>query len=714
MTKRNTRKYSGSVLRENGEDYTRDAHGRKILTNKAKTEQDLRNMGDVTQLLERYPLANDLFNKMVQARAEMIKRASQGQTISNPMYLWEPTYRDEYGIAHPQAVRIVPHSEVGDGMGYTSIRDMLDAFYYNLGYDEEGNKMHDFEKEDFYNLASQRLLDLAAETALNEKGEEVPVHPELVEYIHKQGYQPHAGGRNPNILQQSQEWQEPTFAAGALGLVAPRETPMKFDPEMQTMLKLGNGEKEWEAAAGDIAELGASVLAKPYKIARYALGKGEQAAFKLAPKMMGKMFNWSPKLSKVLRTPATALDKLEDVSVKHPTLSAMGTGALSNAGIYALGKEYNEQVDPENYFESSPYNNKDLAVAAALGAGVPLAGGVAAKFGHFGPFRDLAEEIERNTLSKNDRIRHAFATALALKDPQTAKVIPSAIPNNWIADLHTVNRNGTPELTSSWNSWLNQGMIDLYKKYPELRYGYKSVPVSNVEQFANDEGLQTAQKMGFGDAKSGIRKAVDEKTGKVLKQSYTVEGGVKTPVTSEQTNKYRKVTPYSVADWRKGLSGSQKATLGKDRYANLQLELAGNHPGSNAALDLITASPFDKGKVKVVHPDRYGEMMASLNNSPDVQNYLREKMIAVNDNGVPLRTSIQRDLKLAKKDRAKRQAVFNKLGSDENASPLVDLEKSIKIEPVPMAIGGVLRGFGRTAGRNLPQFGNKNEYEEKE
>lgn len=714
MGKRNTRKVDRTVLNENRTDYARDARGRKVMTNETKTRQDHANMQSLTELLERYPLANDLFTKMIEARADMIKSIAQGKTISDPMYLWEPAYQDDYGMNHPQSVRVVPHSEVGDGMGYTSVRDLLDAFYYNLGYDEEGNKMHDFEKEDFYNLASQRLLDLAAETQVDANGNEVPTRPELLDYIHRQGYNPAAGGYNPNILNQSQEWQEPTFTASALGLLAPRETPMKLDPEMQSVIKLGNPGKEYEAALGDVAENAASVAAKPYKALRWLLGKGERTAWKLAPKVMARMSSWDPKISKVLRTPSVAMNKIDDLAVRHPTTASAIEGAVANSGIYALGKGYNEAVDPENYFESSPYNNRDLAFAAAFGAGVPVAGGIAAKFGHFGPFRDLAEAVERNTLSKDDRIRQAFGGALALRDPQVAKNVPSSIPKEWLKDLYMVEQAGVTVPTANWNMWLNAGMNRLYKKYPELRYGWKTTPPSNIEKFGTDEGLQTAQSMGFGDAKSGVRKVADEKTGRIGKQSYTMENGVRTPITTEQTDKFKAQTPYSIEDWRKGLSGTQRGTLDTEGpYRKLTYALAKNQPGNDADLDLITANPMDESNRRVVSPERYATIMGTLEND-DVKNYLREKAVAVTEGGVPMRHSVQSDLRATKQDRFKRQAAFNKLGSDVAASPLVDLEDKYKLELVPVAIGGLLRGAGRTAGRNIIQSGNKNEYVDKE
>lgn len=706
-TDRNRRNYHDRSLKAK---YTVDAHGRKHYE---------KNPAALSEYLENHPLVKELIDQAVNARMNFIEQTAQGKDVDNPMYLWTNPHVDEQGNIQGMGVSVVPSSSVKEGdQAYNSVRDLLDMIYWNTAFDDDGNE-RGFLLDDVYDYASTLMRDKIFGT------KEAPVaetnrRPILEDYWRSQDYNLVPGTDNENLLEQSQEWQSPTGLASALSWLSPRETRMKLEPEMQTMLKAGNEGKEWGAAGGDIGELALSFATKPLRYARLLARSPEffKAMKAISPSLLGKVTGYSPKISKMFNTamkPVNATgDALMNLGVRHPSVAAALGNGIDNAAIYGLARGYDELTDSENYYSSSPANMGDALMSFGVGAGVPLAAFGASnvlKLG--GPWRDVAENLELAGKSMDERMRTALARSMQRFDANTAKVRPSDIPDQWVRDL------GTPSNpTASWNDWLNADMNRFVQAHPDVHYSMRSNPPSNIEPKIDKSDDLGKTKM-FGSGASEVKRKADPTTGRIGKETILYDAsGHKTVASREEGKTFDRPTIYSVEDWRKGLKPSQRKAMDQT-----DMNLSKNFSTANSVMDdpyqIMMQMPGRNSKVIVETPEQYSINQSNLresNTGKPVADYRSKIVYASDGSGVPLPLSAQKEFRQARTDRANREkgAAGYIKGNNKASTPLTDLEKELK---VPTLADFMVRGMNmtaRTVGRNAHQSADKNEYKDTE
>lgn len=706
-TDRNRRNYHDRSLNAR---YSVDSHGRKHYE---------KNPSALSEYLENHPLVKELIDQSVNARMNFIEQTAQGKDVDNPMYLWTNPYVDEQGNAHGMGVSVVPSSSIKEGdQAYNSVRDLLDMIYWNTAFDDDGNE-RGFILDDLYDYASTLMRDKIFGTKKTPIAE-ADRRPILEDYWRSQNYNPVPGTEGDNWLEQSQEWQSPTGLASALSWVAPRETRMKLDPEMQTMLDAGNEGKEWGAAGGDIGELALSFATKPMRFARLLARSPEffKAMKFISPSLLGKVTGYSPKISKMFNTAMKPVNKTGDaimnLGVSHPTVAAALGNGLDNAAIYGLARGYDELTDTENYYSSSPANAGDALLSFGIGAGVPLAAFGASNFLKLGgPWRDVAENLELAGKSMDERMRTALARSVQRFDENTAKIRPSDIPDQWVRDL------GTPSSpTASWNKWLNADMNRFVQAHPDVHYSMQSNPPSNIEKKIDTSDNLGKTKM-FGSGASEVKRKADPTTGRIGKETVLYDAsGHKTVASREEGDTFDKPTTYSIEDWRSKLTPAQRR-----RMDSVDPNLSKNFSTANSVMDdpyqIMMQLPGRTSNIIVETPKQYSINQSNLRESTagkPVADY-RSKMVFASDNsGVPLPLTAQKEFKRARNDRANREkAAAGYIKGDNRAStPLTDLEKELK---VPMPADVIVRGtnmIARTVGRNAHQSADKNEYKDTE
>ena len=455
-----------------------------------------------------------------------IEQTAQGKKVDDPVYLWQNPAVDETGAFQPLRVSVVPSSSVKDGdKAYTSIRDLLDMIYYNTAWDEEDNP-RGFELDDVYDYASQLMKSKIFGTN-DEEGQPVR-RPILEDYWRKQYGTNEVGDSNPNLVEQSQEWQRPTALANGLKFLAPRETGMKLDPEMETMLQAGNEGNEYQAAAGDIGEAGLSLMSKPLRFLRLMATspKWLRIGMKIAPKLTSQFIDRTPEMVKLLGAGVKkGGDKLLDLGASHPVLAHTIGGGLDNAAIYSLGRGYDALTDEENYYGSVPWNLENFALSAGIGSAVPLAVHGGSRLAPVpAPLRDIIDNFETAVKPRDERIRTAFAKSMQEFDQNTGKLKPSAIPDQWVAD---VGSDLVP--TKNWNDWLNAEMRRFESANPDMHYAMRTNHPSNIEKVADDSGVLAKQKIGNGASQT--KRTVDPTTGKLGDETFLFDqSGHKTSV----------------------------------------------------------------------------------------------------------------------------------------------------------------------------------------
>lgn len=700
-TGRNERLYNARTLETKG---GRDSHGRKI--------ERQGNPQAFQKFVSEYPLVKQLIDEAVNARLNFIEQTELGNKIDEPVYLWENPSVNPDGTFEGMHVSVVPRSATKDGdKVYSSVRDLLDMIYFNGGFDEQGNSAG-FDVSDVYDYASN-LMSNKVFNSVDEKGEPIR-RPILEDYIRRKEYNPIAGTTNHNFLQQSQEWQEPTGLANALKLVAPRETGMKLDPEMQTMLDAGNGANEYLAAGGDIGELAASATLKPLRVLGNLMKsrKGLAAAMRIAPSLVSKVVGREPELVKLLRSGVnTAGDKVLNLGVNHPILASAIEGGVGNSAIYAGARGYDELTDRNNYYQSAPFNAENLAVAAGVGAGVPLLSHGATqvlKLG--GPFRDIADNLEIATKPRDERLRTALAKSMVKNDPKVGKVLPSEIPDRWVADL-----GSDLNPTKSWDEWLNSDMVRFEQANPNVRYSMRSLPPSNIERVADKSGTLAKSSAGVGSMKSAVERVENPVTGRLGDESVIYDAsGNRTVVSRKESDKFKSATPYSIEDWRSKLTPAQRR-----RMDEVDPNLSKNFSTANKVTDdpyqIMMQMPGRESATITETPKQYSVNQSKLRDDKrgeSVADYRSKSVYVSNESGVPLPLSKQKEFKRIRNDRAKREnasGLYIK-GDNKFSTPLSDLENEIAV-PLPASIA--VRGMNtvaRTAGRNVYQGANKNKY----
>lgn len=687
----------------------RDAHGRPMQTNAEKQAQRASRRENFTQYLKTHPLAGELIDQIVTARQNFIVNTMNGGKIDDPVYLWKNPQSAEEGMS----VQVVPKSSIDESKDkwYTSARDMLDMIYYNTAYDDDGNVAVDYELPDIYDYASQKFLDRVGTLPDGPDGGRNEYRDALVDYLKDHGYDKRAGWEPHTVLQQQQEWQEPTTAASALGLLAPRVTAMKLDPEMQTMVQAGNTGNEVEAAGGDIAELALSAMIKPFKFLRWLsrLPRGERLAMRLAPRVMSAINGRTPELARMFARGIEGADnKLMNLSVKHPLLaSSLGSG-IQNSIIYGAAKGYDEVTDPNNYFHSSPFNLTDLGVAGAVGAGVPLAIGGAGKLLKIGePTRSMVENFEAASMPQSERVKIGLARSLMHNNPRVGSVRPSDIPDEWIDDLY-----GVP----SWNGWLNARLNRFENAHPGMHYAMRRLPESNIAVTKDTDGLLSRSKMGFGDDRTAIELVEDPRTGRLGRETATYSGGRRDVAGREETNKFKRTTPYSVSDWRNQVN---PATL--RRMDQVDPDLAKSFSKTNSydddTFESMMSFPGRDGEFVVETPNEFTRRQSILRENKKgekVADFRGKEVFASDEGGVPLPFRDQVNFRRARHDRGMREAASSDFTKKHglNSTPIEDIEELMKVPGVAKAGVTATLGGARTIGRNINQGTPKNTYKD--
>lgn len=683
----------------------RDSHGQE--------HRDTRNPAVLSAFLDEHPFVKELIDRGVDARMNFIEQTAQGKKVDDPVYLWENPAVDETGAFQPLRVSVVPSSSVKDGdKSYTSIRDLLDMIYYNTAWDEENNP-RGFELDDVYDYASKLMADKIF-LSKDENGQEIR-RPILEDYWQKHYGTNQVGGSNPNLLEQSQEWQRPTATANALTFLAPRETGMKLDPEMETMLQAGNEGNEYQAAAGDIGEAGLSLMSKPLRFLRLMATspKWLRIGMKIAPTLTSQFVNRTPEMVKLLGAGVKkGGDKLLDLGASHPILAHTIGGGLDNAAIYSLGRGYDALTDEENYYSSVPWNLENLGLSAGIGAAVPLAVHGGSRLAPVpAPIREVIDNFETAVKPRDERVRTAFAKSMQEFDQNTGKLKPSAIPDQWVAD---VGSDLVP--TKNWNDWLNAEMRRFESARPDMRYSMRTNPPSNIEKVADDSGVLAKQKIGKGASQT--KRTVDPTTGKLGDETFLFDpSGHRTSVGRKESDKFKFPTDYSVEDWRKGLKPSQRKAMDE-----VNPELSKKFSTSNSVMDdphqMMMQMPGRDAKVRVETPSEYSANQARLSSmkgdGEDVAKYRSKIVYASDPSGVPMPLSTQKEFRRVRNDRADREKGASKFikGDNKASTPLLDLENEVKV-PLWATVGnGAVNAIARTVGRNAPQGADKHEYVE--